>query len=319
MNLPILKYMQKVPGGLMIVPMLVTAIINTIWPDALQIGSATTGAFAAGNMTIIGIVLVISGSQLKVKQLGTSLKRGGVLCLAKIIVGFAACFIVQALFGIDGVAGMSLLALVIALSSCNPGVYMALINDFGDTTDKTVFGPMNLIAVPALPLLILSIGQNGSGAIMSVVAMLIPFLVGMLLGNIDEGFTKLLAPGTPICLIFLGCCFGSSINLVNAVMAGPTALLLTVVYIVVNIPIFLGVDRLILRRPGYAGVAMSSIAGIAVSCPAIIAAALPQYAPYVETATSQLALAVVLTGFVVPYITKAVVARFGSAQDVEAA
>lgn len=63
MNLPILKHMQKVPGGLMIVPMLITAIINTVWPEALQIGGSTTGAFSTGTMTIIGIVLVISGSR----------------------------------------------------------------------------------------------------------------------------------------------------------------------------------------------------------------------------------------------------------------
>ena len=60
MNLPILKHMQKVPGGLMIVPMLITAIINTIWPEALQIGGSTTGAFSTGTMTIIGIVLGIA-------------------------------------------------------------------------------------------------------------------------------------------------------------------------------------------------------------------------------------------------------------------
>ena len=158
MNLPILKHMQKVPGGLMIVPMLITAIINTIWPEALQIGGSTTGAFSTGTMTIIGIVLVISGSQLKLSQLAACLKRGGVLCLVKILLGFAAFFIVQAIWGIDGVAGMSLLALVIAFSSCNPGVYLALINDYGDTTDKTVLGLMSLVSVPALPLLILSTG-----------------------------------------------------------------------------------------------------------------------------------------------------------------
>ena len=316
MNLPILKHMQKVPGGLMIVPMLITAIINTIWPEALQIGGSTTGAFSTGTMTIIGIVLVISGSQLKLSQLVACLKRGGVLCLVKILLGFAAFFIVQAIWGIDGVAGMSLLALVIAFSSCNPGVYLALINDYGDTTDKTVLGLMSLVSVPALPLLILSTGQSGSGAIMGVIATLVPFLVGMLLGNLDDSFTKLLAPGTPICLIFLGCCFGSNINLINAVTAGPTALLLTVVYVVVSVPVLLITDRLILRRPGYAGVSMSSIAGIAVSCPMIIAAALPQYAPYVEVATSQLALAVVLTGFLVPYLTKFVADRFGSAKEL---
>ena len=309
-----LKMIQKIPGGLMIVPMLVVALINTVAPGTLQIGTATTGAFtSAGTMTVIGIILVISGSQLKVAQLAGALKRGGVLCIVKILLGFAVNYLVLSVFGAQGFFGISALALVVAMSSCNPGVYMALIQDFGDTLDKAVFGLLNVIAVPALPLLIMSIGAGGAFDPMTIVAMIVPFLVGMLLGNIDDAFTKLLAPGTPICLIFLGCCFGSNINLLNAVAAGPSGVLLSALYLLVNIPLFLLTDRVLIRRPGYAGVAMSSVAGVACSAPAIIVAAMPQYGPYVEAATSQLALAVVITSFAAPYITKAVVSKFGTA------
>ncbi len=315
-GIKIFKFMQSIPGGLMIVPMFIVAIINTIAPDILRIGSATTAAFTStGTMTIIGIIMVISGSSLKIGALGAALKRGGVLCIVKILVGLATFFAADALFGPDGFMGISLIAIFFFIDRWNTVIYMALINDYGDNVDKSVFGPMNVIAVPALPLLIMSIGQGGESAIMSAVGVFVPFLIGMLLGNLDDTFAKVLAPGTPICLMFMGCCFGSNINLVNAVLAGPSAILLGLIYFVVTLPIFLLADRGILRRPGYAGIAMSSVAGIAVSCPAIIAEALPQYAPYVATATAQLALVVALTNFIVPFVTRAVVKKFGCAPE----
>lgn len=51
----ILKYMQKVLGGLMIMSAVIAASVNTIWPEALRIGGPTTGSFSTGAMTTIGI------------------------------------------------------------------------------------------------------------------------------------------------------------------------------------------------------------------------------------------------------------------------
>lgn len=48
-------YMQKVLGGLMIMPTVIAASVNTIWPEALRIGGPTTGSFSTGAMTAIGI------------------------------------------------------------------------------------------------------------------------------------------------------------------------------------------------------------------------------------------------------------------------
>lgn len=47
--------MQKVLGGLMIMPAVIAASVNTIWPEALRIGGPTTGSFSTGAMAIIGI------------------------------------------------------------------------------------------------------------------------------------------------------------------------------------------------------------------------------------------------------------------------
>ena len=60
----ILGKVNKVPGGIMVVPMFITALINTFIPAALKIGGPTSGAFSgAGAMATIGMLLFTAGSQ----------------------------------------------------------------------------------------------------------------------------------------------------------------------------------------------------------------------------------------------------------------
>lgn len=41
----ILRFLRKVPAGMMIVPLLIGAFMNTFFPEALKIGSFTTATF----------------------------------------------------------------------------------------------------------------------------------------------------------------------------------------------------------------------------------------------------------------------------------
>ena len=43
MAVPIKKWLDKIPGGIIIVPLFLGCLINTFFPAALQIGSFTTG------------------------------------------------------------------------------------------------------------------------------------------------------------------------------------------------------------------------------------------------------------------------------------
>ena len=43
-----LNLMQKVPGGLIIVPMLIGVLANTFIPNVLEIGGFTSGMFKTG-------------------------------------------------------------------------------------------------------------------------------------------------------------------------------------------------------------------------------------------------------------------------------
>ena len=62
----IMNFLKKVPAGMMIVPLLIGAILNTFCSSILQVGSLTTATFSnAGAATAMGIQLVCLGTTLK--------------------------------------------------------------------------------------------------------------------------------------------------------------------------------------------------------------------------------------------------------------
>ena len=286
----ILGKVNKVPGGIMVVPMIITALINTFIPAVLKIGGPTTAAFSgAGAMATIGLLVVV-----------------------RLAVAFTGAWLTLKFFGIGGICGASALAITISLASCNPGVYAGLMQSYGDNVDKAAMGVLNLIAVPATPLVILGIADGTGFDYMSAVASLVPFVLGMVLANSDEKIRKLFSTATPVVLFFLGCCLGASINLRALSQAGAANIVLIGLIVCVFLPIMITADKLILRRPGYAAVAATCLGGLSVVAPRIIGERLPQYQPYVESATAQMAVTLVFCIFVFPYITKFVVGKFGS-------
>ena len=53
----ILDCMERFPGGMVVIPMFATALVNTLFPRALEIGGVTTALFKDGSLAIIGMLL----------------------------------------------------------------------------------------------------------------------------------------------------------------------------------------------------------------------------------------------------------------------
>ncbi len=81
----ILKTVQRIPGGLMVVPLFLGAIINLLFPEILDVGGMTTATFKTGASSFIGASLMCVGSQITITKVGEPLKRGAVLLLAKFL------------------------------------------------------------------------------------------------------------------------------------------------------------------------------------------------------------------------------------------
>lgn len=300
---PITNALNMIAGGIVIVPMLAMSVVCTVAPGILNPGGFTSAFFSSDNTPfIISVLLFIAGTQLDIHEMGPALKRGGILSLTRILIGIAAQLIVLATVGPKGFFGIPALALVIGLLSCNPGVYMAVCQEHGDRFDIPGFGIMNIVPVPAIPVIMFGFAAGAGVDYMSLVTTIIPFFLGMICGNIDHSFTAMVSGATPVFLLFMGISCGVTMNWKTLFFQLGGGVLLTVIYFVISLPILLFVDRALLKRPGYAAASMTSMSPVSIIMPAAVAAAVPEYAPYAETAAAQIALAVALTSLATPFI-----------------
>ena len=99
----ILKTVQKVPGGMMVIPLLLGVVINTVCLSVLQAGGYVTALWSSsGANTTIAVFLFCVGAQIQLRQGGEILKRGIGLLLAKFLAGAALGWAVGAIFGMAG-------------------------------------------------------------------------------------------------------------------------------------------------------------------------------------------------------------------------
>jgi 2-keto-3-deoxygluconate permease len=316
----ILSNMKKIPGGVMVVPLLLGAIVNTFFPHFLDMGGYMTGVFSnKGAQSLVGVSFLFAGSQLRIKNAPEAIKRGSVLLAMKFVTGIMVGMMAATFFGMGGFFGISVVALVSALTSGNGGLYMALVSEYGDEED---LGAMGVLAIKSGPFMALvALGSSGMATIpvSALIAAIAPMVVGVILGNLDEDLRMLLGKGIEPIIPCFAFTLGAGINLINVLQGGLEGVLLGIIVIIAGgIPIVI-VDRLLCKRPGYAGAAAASSAGISIATPATVALADPTMQQYVPVATIQLAAAVLVTSVLVPVFTKFIAKKYGSGKDKQEA
>ena len=299
------NFMRKFPGGLLLVPMLLSAIFYTFSPELFRIGGMTQAMFTTDGLNyVIGLTCFCSGAGLNVHRIGKVLKMQGVLLLTKIIICVIASIIFIQLFGQAGIWGISAVAFIAAICSTNPSLYLALEDEMGTPDDVSAFGLVGLLCVPAYPMLIFGLSQETAIDWMPIISTLVPILLGMLVGNLDENMAKFLAPGVSVLTPFMGWSFGASINLIEAVQSGLQGVIITIMFYVLMVPILLMVETKFVKTDGISSLAISSIAGMSVSVPFIISQTNPAIEPFVASATAQIAFGVVLSSIITPFLAK---------------
>lgn len=311
----IMKFLQKVPAGLMIVPMFLSAIINTFFPDLLKIGSFTTAVFTkSGVVAIIGVQLVCMGSQLRFSEILSVIKRGGILLLSKFFIGALIGISIGKLFGPAGFLGLTSLAIISAITNSNGSLYLALMSSYGDEVDQSAMSFLSLNDGPFMTLIALGASGMANVPIISLIAVIVPILFGMVIGNFDKELSRFLAPGVTLLIPFVGITLGGGINITDIVKGGSSGFILGLMTIFISGPFVVFCDRFFNKRPGYAGWGVSTTAGNAIAVPAIVASVDISLQPYVAIATTQVAASTVLTAIVIPFITGWWVLKYGCPQ-----
>ena len=298
----ILRGIQKVPGGLMVIPLLLGVLTNTFAPSFLEIGSFTTFLWKTGAMPILAVFLFCNGAQVNVKQVGQPLVKGVALLVAKVGLGAAAGIVVSSIWGPAGVLGLAPLAIVAALANSNGGLYAALAGEFGDSGDVGAVSILSLNDGPFFTMLAFGLTGLADIPLMILVGAMLPIVAGCIVGNLDEELRKWLAPGAIITIPFFAFPLGSALNLSQLLEAGLPGIVLGLACVLITGLGGYFVMKLLRSKHPQVGAAIGTTAGNAVATPAALVAADPNLLAAAQTATVQIAAAIIVTAICCPIL-----------------
>jgi 2-keto-3-deoxygluconate permease len=299
--------LEAIPGGMMIVPLVISSCIVTVAPHTAHFFGSFTGALFTGALPILAVFYVCMGSTIEVRTLPTVLRRGGTLLAAKIGLGVLAGLVLGRILGETPVsagwfAGLSTLAVVAAVNDTNGGLYMALMNQYGKPEEAAAYSVMSLESGPFLTMVSLGVAGLSSFPWQTLVGAILPLAVGIVIGNLDREMRAFLGRATPAMIPFFAFALGSSLDLHRVWAAGLLGLALGIAVVLVSGALLIITDR-ISGGNGTAGIAAASTAGNAAAVPALVASANSAYSAAAAPATVLVAACVIVTSLTVPVLT----------------
>ncbi|EEC7722598.1 2-keto-3-deoxygluconate transporter [Shigella dysenteriae] len=303
------RSIEKIPGGMMLVPLFLGALCHTFSPGAGKYFGSFTNGMITGTVPILAVWFFCMGASIKLSATGTVLRKSGTLAVTKIAVAWVVAAIASRIIPEHGVevggffAGLSTLALVAAMDMTNGGLYASIMQQYGTKEEAGAFVLMSLESGPLMTMIILGTAGIVSFEPHVFVGAVLPFLVGFALGNLDPELREFFSKAVQTLIPFFAFALGNTIDLTVIAQTGLLGILLGVaVIIVTGIPLIIA-DKLIGGGDGTAGIAASSSAGAAVATPVLIAEMVPAFKPMAPAATSLVATAVIVTSILVPILT----------------
>jgi len=305
-NIPIKQTLDRIPGGMMLVPLLLGCVISTFAPQVPARLGSFSGALFTGAIPILAVFYVCMGATVEFRATPYVARKGGMLLGTKVACGVLAAFVLRGWIGIkpvaDGwLAGLSTLAVVAAINDTNGGLYMALMSQYGRPRDAAAYSIMSIESGPFLTMVTLGI----AGSTFSPLALLgaiLPLLVGMILGNLDTKMRQFLGAAVPVLIPFFAFALGTTINLHSLWHSGLLGIGLGIFVVAFTGIALFAMDRLN-GGDGVAGLAAASTAGNAAAVPMLVAGQNAAYIPAAASATVLVSASVMVSALLVPLIT----------------
>lgn len=289
----------------MIIPLFLGAIINTLAPNLFRIGSFTEALFVNGVLTLLAFYLLCAGAEINLKNAGTAIAKGTTMLVVKWVIGAGIGMLAFMLAGTSGLfLGLAPIAIIAAMTNSNGTMYVAIAGQYGKPDDKAAVGILSLNDGPFLTMLALAmIGTMGIGgnffSIVDFIAVLVPILIGAILGNLDPNMRTFLTKGSDAIIPILAFGLGMTIDFSAILKGGLAGIFLGILTVGLTGTACALVFKLLKWDP-VIGVAEGAVAGNAIATPAAIAAVSPAFAPIADIATVQIAAACVTTGILLP-------------------
>ncbi len=290
----------RIPGDLIIYPMVIGVVLNSFIPQFLNMGGFLT-AIKGGTAALVGIFLFFLGASLDIRSTPQAIKRGGIVIVTKVLASVGLGLLVAFVFK-DNFFGLSSLAIIGGVSVANNALYSGITAEYGTDAEKGAVGITILSVGPIVTMIALSSAGLASISIWSIIGCILPLVLGIVLGAAFSYLKEILSVCYPGCIIVVGFALGANMSFAQLFQGGVQGILLGVISSVVIGAITIMMDK-ITGGTGVAGAAISSNAASGVANPAALAAVDPAFAAIAPIATSQIAASVILTAFLAPLIT----------------
>ena len=225
-DLDILNKMKNLPGGLVIIPLVIAVVLATFVPQVFQIGGYVTALFYEGNACMMGFFLIVCGSMIDIKQVGMPLYKGVIMTGTKFLLGVIVGLIVGKICGPQGFLGIAPFVLIAAITNSNGSLYISLSSQFGNATDTGAISILSLNDGPFFTLIALGATGLANIPIKSLIAVLVPLLIGFIWGNLDKGFRDACKTAQPIVTFFMTISIGAKTDVKTILTAGASGIVL---------------------------------------------------------------------------------------------
>ncbi|MEU4361709.1 2-keto-3-deoxygluconate permease [Promicromonospora sp. NPDC023987] len=311
--------MNKIPGGLMLIPLVLGSVVGTFFPGFLELGSFTTALFKDSALPLIAVLIFATGMQITARTSGPVLATTGTLLLTKSLIPAALVALAGSVWGIEGFLGVSVLALMATVDNSNGGLWLAFTGKYGDERDRGAYMASALNDGPFISMVFLGASGLADIPLTAFLAAIIPLALGFVVGNLDPRWTEVMRPVPNIVIPFFAFALGTGIDLRDVVSGGASGILVGVIAVALTAALTYAGYRFILRRGSRSGIAIASAttAGNAVATPAIIGAIDPAFEPYVAVATAQVASAVLVSAILAPLLATIVLKRQGGLESAD--
>src|SRR5258707_993578 len=208
----IYRAINHVPGGMMVVPLFVGMVLNTFFPDLLKIGGFTQALTGVGYPTVLAMYLFTVGTKMTVRAAPKMMMRGFGIMAAKVGTATLLALAVAKLF--DGsLLGLSTLAVMVAMSDTNGGMFLALTSVMGDKEDSGTYVIQSIETGPFLTMAIFVGAGLANIPYLDMVSVVAPIVAGAVLGNLDEDLRIFFGTHEAVIVPFMAFTLGQRINL----------------------------------------------------------------------------------------------------------